>query len=78
MAILCLGNSSLRIEGYGFIGELALDGSSTRPAEPSVRGDGGRCRQERKRRQRTDYLSARDGQWARWCSYAAGRLSRLP
>ena len=27
MAILCLGNSSLRIDGYGFIGELALDGS---------------------------------------------------
>jgi predicted ATPase with chaperone activity len=27
MAILCLGNSSLRIDGCGFIGELALDGS---------------------------------------------------
>jgi hypothetical protein len=27
MAIFCLGNSSLRIDGYGFIGELALAGS---------------------------------------------------
>ncbi|HZK73651.1 MAG TPA: ATP-binding protein [Clostridia bacterium] len=27
MAILCLGSSSLRIDGYGFTGELALDGS---------------------------------------------------
>jgi predicted ATPase with chaperone activity len=27
MAILCLGNTSLGIDGHGFIGELALDGS---------------------------------------------------
>ena len=27
MAILCLGNRTLRLEGHGFIGELALDGS---------------------------------------------------
>ena len=27
MAILCLGNRSLHLDGYGFIGELALDGS---------------------------------------------------
>jgi magnesium chelatase family protein len=27
MAILCLGNRCLRLDGYGFIGELALDGS---------------------------------------------------
>jgi predicted ATPase with chaperone activity len=27
MAILCLGHSSLRIDGYGFIGELAPRGS---------------------------------------------------
>jgi len=30
MAILRLGNSSLRIDGYGFIGQLALDGSVRR------------------------------------------------
>jgi magnesium chelatase family protein len=27
MAILCLGNSALRLDGHAFIGELALDGS---------------------------------------------------
>jgi hypothetical protein len=27
MAILCLGNRSLRLDCYGFIGELAVDGS---------------------------------------------------
>jgi magnesium chelatase family protein len=27
IAILCLGNRTLRLDGYGFIGELALDGS---------------------------------------------------
>jgi hypothetical protein len=27
MAILCLGNRSLHLDGYGFIGELALEGS---------------------------------------------------
>jgi hypothetical protein len=27
MAILCLGDRSLHLDGYGFIGELALDGS---------------------------------------------------
>lgn len=27
MAILCLGRTGLRLDGYAFIGELALDGS---------------------------------------------------
>jgi hypothetical protein len=27
MAILCLDNGALRLEGHSFIGELALDGS---------------------------------------------------
>ena len=57
MAILCLGNSSLRIDGYGFIGELALDGSvrpvtgvlpARRRGSPPCRGRG-ECRRGRPR-----------------------------